>query len=93
MYIHRSRKFQIRLLKILKYIAKEKVLASKKFQQDLDKLINNLPHFPFKYKKSYYFDDENIRDMTFKKYTIIYEVNLNENKIEIMDIFNRNKPL
>ena len=30
--------------------------------------------------------------MTFKKYTINYEINLDKNRIEIMDIFNRNKP-
>jgi hypothetical protein len=54
--------------------------------------MNGLPNFPYKYKQSIYFDDENIRDMTFKKYTITYEVNLENNTIEILKIFNRNKP-
>ena len=30
--------------------------------------------------------------MTYKGYTIIYEVNLNKNTIEILKIFNKNKP-
>jgi hypothetical protein len=30
--------------------------------------------------------------MTFKKYTITYEVNLEKNTIEVLKIFNRNKP-
>ena len=92
MKIHRSKRFKKRLFEILKYIAKDKNSASEKFQTDLDKQIENIPHFPYKHKASIYFDDKNIRDMTFKKYTIVYEVNLGKNRIEIMDIFNRNKP-
>ena len=52
MYIHRSRKFQSKLLTILKYIAKDKVGASENFQIDLDEQIDNIPYFPFKYKPS-----------------------------------------
>ena len=92
MKINRTRKFQIKLLEILTYIAKDKISASKKFQVELDEQINNIPNFPFKYSTSIYFNDEKIRDMTFKKYTINYEINLSENSIEILDIFNRNKP-
>jgi hypothetical protein len=92
MIIHRSRKFQSKLLAILKYIAKDKMGASENFRIELDELIDDIPFFPFKYKPSVYFDDKNVRDMTFKKYTINYEVNLDKNRIEIMDIFNRNKP-
>ena len=36
--------------------------------------------------------DKNIRDMTHKGYTVIYEVNFDKNTIEILQIFNRNKP-
>ena len=92
MKIIRSRKFQINLLITLKYIANDKVSASKNFQKELDKLIKNIPNFPFKYKQSIYFNDKNIRDLTYKKHTINYEVNLEENSIEILDIFNQNKP-
>ncbi len=41
---------------------------------------------------SYYFKDSDVRDMTFKKYTIIYEIKPDEKVIEILDIFNRKKP-
>ena len=74
-------------------IAKDKVDASKNFQKELDKLINNIPNFPYKYRQSIYFDDKNIRDLIYKKYTINYEVNLENNSIEILNIFNQNKPL
>jgi plasmid stabilization system protein ParE len=84
--------FSNELKEVLQYIAKDKKSASIKFKNDLERLINGLPNFPYKYKQSIYFDDENIRDMTFKKYTITYEVNLKNNTIEILKIFNRNKP-
>ena len=88
MKIIRSRKFQINLLVTLQHIAKDKVSASKNFQKELDKLINNIPNFPFKYRESIYFSDKNIRDLIYKKYTINYEINLEENSIEILNIFN-----
>ena len=92
MQIIRSRKYQSNLLVILQYIAKDKVSASRNFQKELDKQIRNIPIFPYKHRVSIYFDDINIRDLIYKKYTINYEVNLEENSIEIIDIFNQNKP-
>jgi len=67
MKIIRSRKFQINLLVILQYIAIDKVSASKNFQKELDKLIQNIPNFPYKYKPSTYFDNANVRDLTYYK--------------------------
>jgi plasmid stabilization system protein ParE len=92
MKIIRSRKFQINLLVILQHIAKDKVSASRNFQQELDNLIKNIPNFPYKYRQSVYFEDKNVRDLIYKKYTINYEINLEENSIEILNIFNQNKP-
>jgi len=92
MQIIRSRKYQIRLLRILQHIAKDKASASRTFQKELDTHIKNIPDFPYKYRQSIYFDTENVRDMVYKKYTINYEVNLENNSIEILDIFNQNKP-
>jgi hypothetical protein len=52
-----------------------------------------LPNFPYRFRKSFYFDDEKDRDMTFKGYTVVYEVNLDDNTIVILNIFQKNKPL
>jgi len=92
MKIIRSRKYQIRLLMILEYIAKDKATASRAFQKELDKSIKNIPNFPYKHRESIYFDEKNIRDLVYKKYTIVYEINVETNSIEILDIFNQNKP-
>lgn len=85
-------KFEISFNHILEYIAQDKISAAKKFKKDLFEQIKNLSNSPYKYRKSFYFDDENIRDMTYKKYTITYEINLNDNLIVILKIFNKNKP-
>ena len=92
MKIIRAEEYQKELLVILKYIAKDKLTASRKFKQDLNIQINKITTFPYKYRPSLYFDDENIRDMTFKTYTINYEIDLNKNTIFILSIFNQNKP-
>jgi len=92
MKINRSPRYKKDLFQILDYIAQDKLIASENFLNELDKLINNLPNFPFKFRKSEYFDDENIRDMVYKGYTIIYKVNEAKNTIDIVRIFHKNKP-
>ncbi|MDY0326895.1 MAG: type II toxin-antitoxin system RelE/ParE family toxin [Arcobacteraceae bacterium] len=93
MLILRTEEYQKELLEILKHIANDKITASKKFHKNLNKQITNLTNFPYKNRKSIYFEDDNIRDMIFKKYTINYEIDLNKNTLLILSIFNKNKPV
>ncbi len=91
MQIKFDKKFEINLNLILEYIAKDKLEASKKFKKDLFKQIKNLPNYPYKFRKSFYFDNDEIRDMIFKRYTVVYEIDLNNNLIILLNIFNKNK--
>jgi len=93
MQIKFDKKFVINFNLVLEYIAKDKLSASKKFKKDLFEQIKSLSHYPYKFRKSFYFNDELVRDMTFKKYTIIYEIDAANNIIIILNIFNKNKPL
>jgi len=92
MTITRTEEYQKELLIILKYIANDKITASRKFKTDLNKQIAKIPNFPYKYRQSIYFNDENVRDMIFKRYTINYEIDLNKNIIFIFSQFNENQP-
>jgi len=83
--------FEFNLLHIIDFIAIDNPRASVNFANELEKLIFNLPNFPYKNRQSIYFHDENIRDMVFKGYTIVYKINIQKNLIEILDIFNQNK--
>src|SRR5574344_1676512 len=69
-----SNNFEKNLYIIYEFISKDKLSAAQNFKKELLKTIKALSDFPLKYRKSYYFDDENIRDLTFKGYTIVYEV-------------------
>jgi len=80
------------LLHIVNYIAQDKPSASIKFANELEKLIFLIPDNPLKYKSSIYFDNENVRDMTYKSYTIFYKVSFQKNMIEVLRIFHQNKP-
>ncbi len=91
MKIIESDEYKIRLREITQYIKKDKKVAAVNFAKELRKSIGNLKNYPFKFRKSVYFDDENIRDMIYKGYTITYEINIQNETIEILDIFNQNK--
>jgi plasmid stabilization system protein ParE len=56
------------------FIARDKPAAARKFKSDILKRIKELSGFPKRCRKSIYFDDENIRDLTFKGYTVIFKI-------------------
>ena len=91
MQVELDDKFKRNFQAILEHIAKDKVTASKNFKKELLKLLKNLSIFPHKYRKSFYFEDENVRDMIYKGYTVVYEIHIDKNLIVILDIFNQNK--
>ncbi len=84
-------KFKKNFRVILEYIAKDKVIASVNFKKEIFELLKNISIFPYKYRKSFYFDNENIRDMTYKGYTVVYEIYIDKDLILVLDIFNQNK--
>jgi len=91
MQVEFGERFKKNLQIILERIAKDKLNASRNFRKELLEQIKTLPHFPYKYRQSFYFDDGNVRDMIFRGYTIVYEINTDNNVITVLDIFNKNK--
>ena len=79
--------FSLALDNILDYIARDGVNYAIKFNRKLEKAINNIPNFPYKSRKSWYHDDEDIRDCIFKGYTIPYLIDNDKNQIALLDIF------
>lgn len=90
MQIFKTRLYKTQLLTILKHISEDKISASENFYNDLNIQIENLINLPLKCRQSFYSDDENVRDMIFKKYTIQFKIY--QHKISILKIFNKNKP-
>lgn len=79
--------FSYSLDMILDYIAKDGLNYALKFNKNLEKSIKNIPNFPYKARKSFYYDADNIRDFIFKGYTIPYIIDNDKNQIVILDIF------
>ncbi len=85
MKIEKKPKFIKALGNILKFIAKDKITAAKKFENELSHLIQNLVNSPYKFRSSNYFDEKYYRDLVYQGYTIIYKIETD--KILILEIF------
>jgi plasmid stabilization system protein ParE len=72
MIISISTEFRKLLKEQVRYIYKDKLRAALKFRKDLLKNIKKDLEQPFHFKKSRYFDNENIRDYVFKGYVTVY---------------------
>ena len=70
---------------IWNYIAQDSKNRANSFKLELKKEIENLPNLPYKFRRSRWFDDDDIRDLVFKGYTVPYLVQ--DQKIVILDIF------
>lgn len=68
------------------YIAQDSKNRANKFKREIKKLIEDIHYMPYKCRKSIYFDDDNIRDLIFKGYTIVYKVDKTKEQIAILGI-------
>lgn len=68
----------------LRFIANDSPQNALKFKNELLKQIRSLAFHPLKCRKSIYFEDESIRDLVYKGYTIVYRIA--EDKIEIFGL-------
>jgi hypothetical protein len=58
------------------------------FFNDVNSKIQNIPQNPYAYRKKD--KDENLRELIFKGYTIPFEIDIPNQKIIILGIFNKN---
>ena len=79
MIVSISNEFLKLLTSQVRFIYKDKPRAALKFRKELLKNIKKDLKQPFHFKKSRYFENENIRDYVFKGYVAVYEVDV-ENK-------------
>ena len=81
-----SKKFQNSLANIVDFIAQDSPKRARNLPQTLNQTI---AFMPYKHRKNFIANDENIRDFIFKGYVIIFEINEN---IEILNIYKHNLP-
>jgi len=75
--------FSLKLADQVEFIAEDKPIAARNFKKDILNSLKDLNTLPYKQRKSIYFEDENIRDLIFKGYTIVYRIKPKENIIEV----------
>ena len=66
--------YEIQLKEILELLNSYDYSATKNFKMYLDTIIMNMQSKEKKYKKSIYFDDENIKDIVFQGCRIVFLV-------------------
>ena len=87
MIVVRRREYLDGMKAIISFIARDSVTRAKNFKRQLDSRIDDLTHFPYKYRQSVHHSSKEVRDLIYKGYTIIYRVNIEKGKIEILEIF------
>ncbi len=83
--------FSFSLSKQVKYISIDSPSRAKNFNRELIETIRLIEDNPYMGRKSIYFDDDNIRDLIFKGYTIIYRVNIAKNSIDVFGFVKYNQ--
>jgi plasmid stabilization system protein ParE len=88
--IEKSPRFKDELESIVSFIAKDSVKNALVFYEALLEKINEIPDNPYIHRKRLALNDENVRELIFKGYTIPYEIDNTKNKIIILGIFSQN---
>ena len=78
--------FESKLADQVEFIARDKPGAARKFKNELLQRIKEIPKMPKKHRKSIFFENENIRDLIYKGYTIVYRIKEEEKIIEVFGL-------
>ena len=88
MIIEKSDRFKNELQTIVEFIALDSIVRAIKFYDEVTFKIQNIPQAPYAYRKKA--RDENLRELIFKGYTVPFEIDIPNQKIIILGVFNQN---
>ena len=89
MIIVSTNDFENELNAILDFIAQDSLERAIKFHSDIYAKIKKIPDMPRAYPQNPQANDENVRNLIFKGYTIVFRIA--EKQIKILGIFKNNK--
>lgn len=84
--------FEEKLDALLDIIIADKPQSALNFLNKFEKKCKSICENPMLYRISYYADDETIRDLIFKGYTIPYKIDLDDESIILLSIFKGENP-
>lgn len=65
------------------FIAYDKPSAARNFKNGIISKLKELKDYPFKSRKSIFFEDESIRDMIYQGYICVYKIDMKNNVIRV----------
>lgn len=80
------------LIEIRNFIAKDSKLRADDFTELLRQEIEKIPYMPYKHRQNLDAENENVRDLIFKGYVIVFHISQRYNTITILQIYKRNQP-
>ncbi len=83
MKVRVTKSFRDKLNEQINFIAQDKPAAARKFKSEVLDRIRELSHMPYKNRKSIYFDKDEIRDLIYKGYVVVYKINESKKQIEV----------
>ncbi len=88
MVIYYSIDFIEQLERIVSFIAKDSQTRADEFSSTLRKKIKSIPEMPYRFRQNQILQDENIRDLIYKGYVVVFAIK--QDYIEILGIFKHN---
>ncbi len=93
MKIKITKGFSIKLADQVEYISRDKPQAARKFKKDILGSIGAISSKPIQNRRSIYYEDDNIRELIFKGYKIVYQIIEEENAVKIFGFINQENDL
>ena len=90
MTLEKSAKFKDELEVVVDFIALDSINKALIFYDEIINKINAIPENPYIYRKRLVLNDNSVRELIFKGYTIPFEIDTKNDKIIILGIFNQN---
>jgi plasmid stabilization system protein ParE len=90
MRIEKLPRFNDELETIVLFIADESQSRALKFYDELILKIKQIPLAPLSYRQREKIKSKNVRELIFKGYTIPFLIDIEEDKIIVLGIFNQN---
>lgn len=81
MVVRLQNSFIAKLRFVVERIADDKKSAAHAFRREILRECYSLSDFPYRCRRSIHYNDDNIRDLIFKGYTIIYKIVDDEIKV------------
>jgi len=81
MVVRLQNSFIAKLRFVVERIAEDKKSAAHAFRREILRECYGLSDFPYRCRRSIHYNDDNIRDLIFKGYTIIYKIVDDEIKV------------